>query len=68
MNEIEKLRRIHQQLLARGVDKYYHKTEDIGRLLSEIDTLLGEVTKSNKNTQENTNVSILHGGKFSDLD
>lgn len=64
MNEIEKLRRIHQQLLARGVDKYYHKTEDIGKLLDEIDTLTMEVTKSNKNNQKNTNVRVLHGGKF----
>ena len=67
MNEITKLRRIHEQLVKRGVDKYYYNTEDIGNLLAEIDGLeqqLNNLNQQNKTPKKSANSTILHGGKF----
>lgn len=64
MSEINKLKRIHEQLVKRGVDKYYYRTEDIGALLDEINELQN-VTQSGVTVTKNTSRNVtIHGGKL----
>lgn len=64
MSEIGRLKRIHEQLLKRGIDKYYYKTEDIGLLLDEINELQKDTLDNNSVTNKPTGNVTIHGGKL----